>query len=127
MCRVVCPLSKILFSLPLVWSRVSRWRSSSAGCGAGYLFRGEARSEWRACGQRSQSGLRRCGEEKFVAHLGTLRKLHHSLYGFEQSRHLYYYRRVLCCFAGFVLCSLILFHILLFIDLPNNADSKAQI
>ena len=36
-------------------------------------------------------------------------------------------RVILCCFAGFVLCSLILFHILLFIDLPNNADSKVQI
>jgi hypothetical protein len=36
-------------------------------------------------------------------------------------------RVILYCFAGFVLCSLILFHILLFIDLPNSADSKAQI
>ena len=36
-------------------------------------------------------------------------------------------RVILYCFTRFVLCSLILFHILLFIDLPNNADSKVQI
>lgn len=47
--------------------------------------------------------------------------------GVRQNETLTARRVILCCFAGFVLCSLILFHILLFIDLPNNADSKVQI